>query len=169
MKKVFFIWYLILPFCFLSCTEEKADAPIIRLIGVSVNLGEVIEESDEMVELPLLEVGDQLDILLELDGNGSDLNSLNVKSDEEGSVKFVFWPEDYTAIEEDKNFTDYSKGYIGFKDGVTHFLLSVKATVLRADDDMKICFHLSNRAKSQGGLLELEFGTASDVETAKKR
>lgn len=152
---------LALPFLLSSCSNDKVLAPVIKLQSIVVNQNTAINYKDSLNKLPVLYEGDELEMELELDGNGSSLNTLNVSSDNKG-IETSFSPLDNGLISDNKNFTDLENGRLGFIDGVLSFPLTVKIKVTSNQvGKSKLSFHLSARAECEGGgVLELEFVTA---------
>ncbi len=156
MRKL--LLYLILPL--LAACSESAKDPVISITGVYFNEDET-DYVRRMGDLPALAVGDEVTVSIKLDAKGEGLNTfLAQELKEEGansilSIEFTDLPED--DLSQDKEFTDKSKGLLGFRDGVDVAVLKVKTKIhrLTADEVVVNMYLFSKAVNCEGAKSEL--------------
>ncbi|ERI85323.1 hypothetical protein HMPREF1981_01880 [Bacteroides pyogenes F0041] len=148
MKKLLLFLLLLLQ---VACSQND-KSPIIKVEKVRVDRGKGVEErnySGCMDELPALKAGDKIDALLLLDGNGAELKTFMLQSDDEVNTVLHYKEREVSVTGE---LTDEEKGQLRFIDGVTHTTVSVQATIKKVDEegDVKLFFYLSSKADCEG-------------------
>lgn len=149
-KKVLFLLPL-----FLGACSDSGESPVITIEKLYVNVDPNGESShgenyaNRMDEMPALKVGDKLDALLALDGNGAELKTFKLQNDDEVKTELRYEKEEVTT---EGNLTDEEKGQLRFKDGVTQTKVLVRATVEHVDKngDVQLSFYLSSKAECEG-------------------
>lgn len=149
-KRVLFLLPL-----FLGACSDSGESPVITIEKLYVNVDSNGENSyqenyaNRMEELPALKVGDKLDALLSLDGNGAELKTFKLQNDDEVRTELRYEKEEVTT---EGNLTDEEKGQLRFKDGVTQTKVLVRATVEHVDKngDVQLSFYLSSKAECEG-------------------
>lgn len=152
---------LVLPLILSSCSSDKALAPMIVLQSVAITQDSTVNYKDSLENLPILNVGDEVELELFLDGNGSALNTLNVSGSNK-NIEILLIPSVEALITGNTNFTDLEKGRAGFVDDVANFKMKTRLKVVSTQDGgtVKLTFHLSARAECEsGGVLELTLKT----------
>lgn len=156
MNKLGYIFAVVGLLMLWACENEKALSPLINVKKIVVCSEDTIHCAAQ--EIPGLKEGDEIDILLDLDGNGSNLKSLNISSSEKNVVTCFEYREENQQHISDTQLTNKEEGMLYFVDGVTHFSLVVRAKVgVVQEDDLKIKAYLSARAECESGVLELNF------------
>lgn len=145
-----------------SCEEGKVVAPAIEVESIVVNGDNLVDYKDSVDRMPVLKPGDEVEVRLYLDGNGSFLNSLNVTSDNP-DVQAILLPSGDSAIAGDKNFTDLENGRMSFVDGVLSYEVKSRLQVVSSSANVvRLSFHLSARAECEsGGIFELLLKTSN--------
>lgn len=135
---------------FFSCSFETPESPAIKMESCTVN-GESVS-----LPLPSVKAGDVVELTLDLEGNGSELQTFQADADAE-DVKMSLTEYDKSRVSDDKNFTKIDECLLRFVDGVTISSVKVKATVQQKNDD-KMCmkFYLSAKSASEGTALEID-------------
>lgn len=149
-KRVLFLLPL-----FLGACSDSGESPVITIEKLFVNVDPNGENSyqenyaNRMDELPALKVGDKLDALLSLDGNGAELKTFKLQNDDEVKTELRYEKEEVTT---EGNLTDEEKGQLRFRDGVTQTKILVRATVEHVDKngDVQLSFYLSSKAECEG-------------------
>lgn len=132
-----------------SCSSDLAVSPAIDIEKYSIN-GVAVQGS------PLVKVGDELELQLDLKGNGSDLKTFQAKANKT-EMNLILTNYEKQNVSQDKNFTDVTACKISFVDGVMHSSVTVKAKVQSVQEDMlKLNFYLSAKADCEGSTLELD-------------
>lgn len=167
-KRVLFLLPL-----FLGACSDSGESPVITIEKLYVDVNSGDEESDQVSEkidyanqmdkLPALKVGDQVDAILSLDGNGAELKTFKLQNDEAVAAKLIY---NKTEVSTEGNLTDTEKGQLRFKDGVTQTRVKVLATIEHVDKngDVKLAFYLSSKAECEGA--QEEIGLKTTVEEA---
>lgn len=164
-KRVLFLLPL-----FLGACSDSGESPVITIkrLYVDVNPGDdesdrvsdKIDYANQMDKLPALKVGDKVDAILSLDGNGAELKTFTLENDEAVKTELVYQKAEVTT---EGNLTDEKKGQLRFKDGVTKTQLMVKATIEQGKNgDVKLAFYLSSKAECEGAQEELGLRTTAD-------
>ena len=128
---------LLLPL-FLGACSDGGESPIIKIEKLSVkvdsdnNSVEGEDYANKMDNLPTLKVGDEVEALLLLDGNGAELKTFKLQNDEELATKLIYKEEEVST---EGNLTDEDKGQLRFKDGVTQSQVIVQATIEHVDEN----------------------------------
>lgn len=138
---------------FTSCLPDNAVSPVIDVKSCMVN-------GKNIIGCPAVKAGDQLELQLELKGNGSDLKTFQAKANKQ-AMNLELADYEKQNVSKDKNFTDVSACKISFVDGVMHSTVKVKAVVQSAQSDtLKLNFYLSAKADCEGTSLELDMQKA---------
>lgn len=149
-----FLMILLGTYIFSSCTTDGAISPTIDVERLSVN-GIATKEN------PSVKVGDELELQLDLSGNGSDLKTFQAKADK-NEMNLVLADYEEQNVSQDKNFTNINACKISFIDGVMHTSVKVKATVESVQEDTLVLnFYLSAKADCDGSTLEVKLKKAS--------
>ena len=149
---------LLLPL-FLGACSDGGESPIIKIEKLSVkvdsdnNSVEGEDYANKMDNLPTLKVGDEVEALLLLDGNGAELKTF----------KLIYKEEEVST---EGNLTDEDKGQLRFKDGVTQSQVIVRATIEHVDEngDVKLEFYLSSKAECEGAEEVIGLKTTNEKE-----
>ena len=157
MKKI--LIFILISIWVMSCSDSILDTPGMKIVGVYIN-DDRIDYSDQLESLPLLTVGDEVDILFILDGNGDDLKTFVAQSDDSKVKTSMFFRIDEVSDE----FSDLSHGILGFVDNVTQTGLTVKATVNGIfDKKVKLSFYLFSKSPgSEGAFIEVMLSTGTE-------
>ena len=164
---------LLLPL-FLGACSDGGESPIIKIEKLSVKVDSDNIDSDnnsvegedyanKMDNLPTLKVGDEVEALLLLDGNGAELKTFKLQNDEELATKLIYKEEEVST---EGNLTDEDKGQLRFKDGVTQSQVIVQATIEHVDEngDVKLEFYLSSKAECEGAEEVIGLKTTNEKE-----
>ena len=159
---------LLLPL-FLGACSDGGESPIIKIEKLSVkvdsdnNSVEGEDYANKMDNLPTLKVGDEVEALLLLDGNGAELKTFKLQNDEELATKLIYKEEEVST---EGNLTDEDKGQLRFKDGVTQSQVIVQATIEHVDEngDVKLEFYLSSKAECEGAEEVIGLKTTNEKE-----
>ena len=159
---------LLLPL-FLGACSDGGESPIIKIEKLSVkvdsdnNSVEGEDYANKMDNLPTLKVGDEVEALLLLDGNGAELKTFKLQNDEELATKLIYKEEEVST---EGNLTDEDKGQLRFKDGVTQSQVVVRATIEHVDEngDVKLEFYLSSKAECEGAEEVIGLKTTNEKE-----
>ena len=110
-----------------------------------------------------MKVGDEVEALLLLDGNGAELKTFKLQNDEELATKLIYKEEEVST---EGNLTDEDKGQLRFKDGVTQSQVIVRATIEHVDEngDVKLEFYLSSKAECEGAEEVIGLKTTNEKE-----
>lgn len=140
MKKYVLLLLLFLPL--LSCSDDKADMPNMKLLKITFNGGEE-DFSNRLGDILPLNSGDVLDVSFLLDGNGIDLKTFIVKSESDNiSTLMSSYGDDISD-----DFSDLSKGQLAYKDGVKKTSVAVKLIVRQIkEEELKVCFYLNSKS-----------------------
>ncbi len=148
MKKLLM---LLLPVLCLNCTDSGSEAPIIKIIGIYLD-GDETETNymNQFHKLPGLEVGDNVDILFSLKGNGDDLRSFivskgdkNEATNQKASINTILVFKEENVISPE--FSDPDNGKAVFVDGVDEIAATVKVKVVAPlTEEQPLSFHLSS-------------------------
>lgn len=157
-KRVLFLLPL-----FLGACSNSEESPVITIDKLLVNDDKEVNYANRMDELPVLKVGDKIDALLSLDGNGSELKTFKLQNDDVVKTELLY---EKTEVTTEGNLTDEQKGQLRFKDGVTVSRVLVHATVDRVDKngDVKLIFYLSSKAECEGAQEEIDLKTKDGEE-----
>lgn len=156
MKKLCCILFLSVWVLLTACEDGKAPSPLIKVKKIVVCSDDTTRCN--VSDFPDLKEGDEINILLDLDGNGSDLKSLNIASSEKNVETCFKYRNGAQGDISETQLTNEEKGMLYFVDGVTHFSLMVRAKVGAVEgDNLKIKAYLSARAECESGVLELNF------------
>lgn len=143
-----------------ACTTNE-EGPVIEVDEIIVNGDKDINYAAHMDKLPVLNVGDGVDIKLLLDGSGTDLKTFLVKTDDEMQARIDYRGNE---VSNDPGFTDEEKGQLRFVDGVVETTLTVRATVRKiVDDTVKLSFYLSSQAECEGAQCDISLKTGEKV------
>ena len=159
---------LLLPL-FLGACSDGGESPIIKIEKLSVKVDsdnngvEGEDYANKMDNLPTLKVGDEVEALLLLDGNGAELKTFKLQNDEELATKLIYKEEEVST---EGNLTDEDKGQLRFKDGVTQSQVIVRATIEHVDEngDVKLEFYLSSKAECEGAEEVIGLKTTNEKE-----
>ena len=159
---------LLLPL-FLGACSDSGESPVITIERLYVNTDPDSEDSkgedytNQKDNLPALKVGDEVEALLLLDGNGAELKTFKLQNDEELATKLIYKEEEVST---EGNLTDEDKGQLRFKDGVTQSQVIVRATIEHVDEngDVKLEFYLSSKAECEGAEEVIGLKTTNEKE-----
>lgn len=161
---------LLLPL-FLGACSNSGESPVIKIEKLYVKAESDSDNAKEedyankMDELPALKVGDEVEALLLLDGNGAELKTFKLQKDNDEALdtKLVYQK---TEVSTEGNLTDEENGQLRFKDGVTQTRIMVRATIAHVDknDDVRLEFYLSSKAECEGAQEEIGLKTKVDDE-----
>lgn len=159
---------LLLPL-FLGACSDGGESPIIKIEKLSVKVDsdnngvEGEDYANKMDNLPTLKVGDEVEALLLLDGNGAELKTFKLQNDEELATKLIYKEEEVST---EGNLTDEDKGQLRFKDGVTQSQVIARATIEHVDEngDVKLEFYLSSKAECEGAEEVIGLKTTNEKE-----
>lgn len=159
-KRVLFLLPLFLGAC---SDDEKSPVITIEKLFVKVENSEGGDGDEKNYanctdELPAVKVGDKVDALLSLDGNGFDLKTFNLQSDDDVRAELRY---DEGLVSTEGNLTDKEKGQLRFKDGVSKAKVLVNAIVEHVDKNgnVKLSFYLSSKAECEGAQEEIDLKT----------
>jgi hypothetical protein len=148
MKNIFFTTIASL-FFLSSCSSDIAVSPAINIENCSVNGAQVSG-------VPSVKVGDEVELSLNLAGNGSELGSFQAIVDEK-EIKMSLADYEKENVTTDKNFTNTAECQLRFVDGVKVSNVKVKAMVQSVDaDHINMKFYLSAKANCEGSELNVE-------------
>ena len=150
MKKSIFLW---IPLLLAACAnDEKSPDIIVEALYITPNgaAENAVSKNfaEHMDELPSLQVGDEVEAFLALDGNGAELKTFTLHNDDNVKAELHYKEAEVTT---ESNLTDEEKGQLRFKDGVVHTNLSVEATVEKVEPngDVYLTFYLSSKAECE--------------------
>lgn len=147
-----------LSFLLLTACANNHPSPVIEITKVYVNDDE--EDDNEvnyakaLESIPMLSVGDQVDITLQLSGSGADLKTFQLNADQEVNTNLLYSDQDVSTTQ---GLTDVENGRLRFVDGVESTELTVKALVkaVKKGEETKLFFYLSSKAESEGAECEV--------------
>lgn len=161
---------LLLPL-FLGACSNSGESPVIKIEKLYVKAESDSDNAKEedyankMDELPALKVGDEVEALLLLDGNGAELKTFKLQKDNDEvlDTQLVYQK---TEVSSEGNLTDEENGQLRFKDGVTQTRIMVRAAIAHVDknDDVRLEFYLSSKAECEGAQEEIGLKTKVDDE-----
>lgn len=156
---------------FLGACSDSGESPVITIeklyVSVDADNGDNHKNyANNIDQLPALKVGDKVDALLVLDGNGAELQSFKLLNDtEEVKTELHYEKGDVTT---EGNLTDEENGQLRFKDGVTKTKILVRATVdVDKNGDVQLSFYLSSKAECEGA--QEVIGLKTEVDDKKKQ
>ncbi len=138
-----------------SCADS-VDSPIINVERLIVNEDPTRNYALESMDMPLLKIGDKVEITLYLDGMGAELQTFQLDSDDEVATILDF---KQSVVTSEGNFTDVEGGRLRFADGVMYTQLTVMAEVTEVDGNnaAKLNFYLSSKAECESAQEMVEF------------
>ncbi|KAA6334626.1 hypothetical protein EZS27_017072 [termite gut metagenome] len=153
---------LLSAFLFAGCDISNDDMPTIEIVKLYVNDDET-NYFDKTDKLPVLAVGDELTIELDLKGKKVDLSRFAIQEGRE-SLQENEKPDDKLfAIDIEFNENDVSntiskpeEGTLAFKDGVQRANLKIKATITDIADSAAILVYLSSKGHSEAAKMEID-------------
>lgn len=154
MRKI--LLYL-LPLLLAACSSNHSN-PVIRIEKLYINEDQETNYAKEESAMPPLKKGDKVTTVLALDGNGADLKTFLLKTDEKVVFNMYF---EKSEVSSDENLTDDKKGRLRFLDGVSYSQLMVEATVTEVDKEgnVKLAFYLSSKAEGDGAQETIDLKT----------
>lgn len=166
---------LLLPL-FLGACSNSGESPVIKIEKLYVKAesdSDSAKEEDyanKMDELPALKVGDEVKVLLLLDGNGAELKTFKLQKDNDEALDTKLNYEK-NEVSTEGNLTDEENGQLRFKDGVTQTKVLVQATIKQVDKngDVRLEFYLSSKAECEGAQEEIGLKTKVDDEKEEER
>ena len=149
IKNIIFIVFVLFLW---GCTSQN-DTPTINVSRISIN-GEVqnkyIYDDDKVIEL---EEGDELELILTLNGNGNDLQTFNMTFNQyDLNTELIY---DSQIVTTEGNLTDPLNGRLRFMDGIVKTEIALKSTISNIeydDEEIIISFYLSSNAGSEGAM-----------------
>ncbi|MEG1564214.1 MAG: DUF5035 family protein [Bacteroides sp.] len=143
---------------FLAACSKNDLSPVIQVTDVYVNENKETNFVKMMEAMPELQIGDRVEVALNLRGNGTDLKSFQVNLDEVISLRELIYQKKEVSTEGD--FTNVKKGHLRFVDGVKNTTLIIKVVVTaEMQEDMKLLFYLSSKAECDAAQCELVLRT----------
>ena len=143
-----FNYISILFLCLLCSCTDNADSPIINVEKLFVN-GDLTQNfAYDTDMMPVLSIGDEVEVILYLDGMGSELQTFQLDKDNELMTEINYA---HSIVSNDANLTDEKNGRLRFKDGVMYTQLKVNSTVQEIDTDntVKLSVYLSATAQCE--------------------
>lgn len=149
---------LLLSLFLLSCSTSDSDKPKIEIVEVYVD-GDDTNYLNKLNRMPLLNVGDRVDIGLDLDGNGNDLRTFMILNQEPALVETTITLFQYDEVSD--GFSDLDNGTLGFVDDISATYLTVKAEIKSiAEEKVTLSFCLFSKAPdSKGASVEITLKT----------
>ncbi|KAA6328900.1 hypothetical protein EZS27_022250, partial [termite gut metagenome] len=153
MKKWLFLF---LPFLFAGCDTSNDDMPTIEIVKLYVN-DEDINYCNKIDELPVLAVGDELVIELNLKGKKVDLSRFLLKEGKEellpdgkeSEKKLFSFAIELNEEVISNTISKPEEGMLAFKDGVRRANLKIKVTITDIVNEAAILFYLSSKGNSE--------------------
>jgi len=153
-------WLLLLfAFILLACSDDKSDMPRLELAGVFLNGGDH-DYSRKINDILPLSSGDYVDVSFTLDGNGTDLMTYIVDSDNTNVDAQI---SEYVKSEISEEFSGLPKR-IGFKDGVKKTKVTVRLNVNKPkEEEVTVKFYLNSKAPDcEGAVYHLDLKTTTE-------
>lgn len=148
MKKIFLLFTLLV---FLSSCLSTGETPIIIVDSLLVN-GEIPEcYLSNNVGTPILKEGDELELTLQLDGNGANLQTFSIGIPQKYLDLELIYDAELVTTEEE--LIDVESGLLRFSDGVEKAQIKLLAQVEEVLDDretLTLSFYLSSNAGAVG-------------------
>jgi hypothetical protein len=152
MKKWLFLF---LPFLFAGCDTSNNDMPTIEIIKLNVN-DQDIDYRNKIDELPVLAVGDELVIELDLRGKKVDLSRFLIKEkkellleEKESEKKWFSFFIKFNEEDISNTISKPEEGTLAFKNGIRRANLEIKITITDVIDEAAILFYLSSKGHSE--------------------
>ncbi|NDW13389.1 DUF5035 domain-containing protein [Bacteroides sp. 214] len=146
--------FALLCVCFfvLSCADDQANAPLIKIDGVYIN-SDKTNYSQHIESIPQLTIGDVISFSLTLDGNGYDLKTFLLKNENQDIDINLCCDEDKMS----KDFSVPEEGQVIFVDDINHISIDIDATVVKFSEDMSVlAFYLFSKGKdSEGAVVKI--------------
>ncbi|KAA6318434.1 hypothetical protein EZS27_031556 [termite gut metagenome] len=160
MKKQLLL-VLLSAFLFVGCDISNDDMPTIEIVKLYVNDDET-NYFDKIDKLPVLAVGDELSIELDLKGKKVDLSRFaiqegreSLQEGEEPKDKLFTISVEFNEDEVSNTISKPEEGTLAFKDGIGSANLKIKATITDVADSAAILFYLSSKGHSEAAKTEI--------------
>lgn len=154
MKKIVSLLFSLL---LLAACSNNSLSPVITVTSLYVN-DDMTDYAQTLGSMPSLVVGDEVNVTLELNGNGAELKTFQVNRTAEIKLDSLGYEEREVTSEAD--FTDVESGRLRFVDGVNDTRLLVKAKVVSTTEkETKLSFYLSSKAETNAGQYDLVLKT----------
>ena len=154
--------YLFIGLIALLCScADNIESPIINVERLYINGDSNFNYAYQADDLPALKIGDKVEIILYLDGMGSELQTFQLEADDEVATVIDF---KQSIVTSEGNLTDAENGRLRFADGVMYTQLRVNAVVQEVDESnaVKMNFYLSSKAECESAQEVLELKLNQD-------
>ena len=159
MTKLVSFLLILLSFLGAGCSLNETS-PIITLTTLYID-GDDTDYAGALDDMPILAVGDKVDVTLNLCGNGADLKTFQVYCEEDMKLDTLIYNESEVTLE--KDFTDIEKGRLRFVDNIENAHITVRAKVVSIlEDEMELSFYLSSKGEVDGAQYDLVLETEID-------
>ena len=157
MKTIFSL--LLVSVLLLACANNELS-PVISVTNLHLS-GDETDYAEAAESMPVLKVGDEVDVTLRLSGNGAELKTFQVNSSAEVKLdELGFNPKE---VSPETDFTNVEKGRLRFVDGVNTTTLMVKAMVISTvKKETKLSFYLSSKAETDAAQCNLILKTQTE-------
>lgn len=168
--KTLSIFLLLWTFLFAGCNTSNDDIPVIEVVKLCVNDDDT-NYYNKLDELPVLTIGDELTIELNLRGSKLDLSHFAVQEgkeeilqNNEPDTKLFSFVLDFNENEISNTISSPEEGTLAFKDGVHRASLRVTATVMNiAEGTVSILFYLSSKGHTEANKMEINLTLANNA------
>lgn len=150
MKKIVSLLFSLL---LLAACSNNGLSPVITVTSLYVN-DDITDYAKTLESMPSLVVGDEVNVTLELNGNGAELKTFQVNRAAE--IKLDSLGYEKREVTSETDFTDVEEGRLRFVDGVNDTRLLVKAKVISTTEkETKLSFYLSSKAEANAAQCDL--------------
>ncbi|MEG2330751.1 MAG: DUF5035 family protein [Bacteroides sp.] len=154
MKKIVSLLFSLL---LLAACSTNGLSPVITVTSLYVN-DDTIDYAQTLGSMPSLVVGDEVNVTLDLNGNGAELKTFQVNRTAE--IKLDSLGYEKREVTSEIDFTDVEGGRLRFVDGVNDTHLLVKAKVVSTTEkETKLSFYLSSKAETNAAQYDLVLKT----------
>jgi hypothetical protein len=149
-------WLFLFPmFLFAGCDISNDDMPTIEIVKLYVN-DEDINYCNKIDELPVLTVGDELIIELDLRAKKVDLSRFLIQEgkellpeERESEKKMFSFSIEHNEEVISNTISKPEEGMLAFKDGVHRAIVEIKVTITDVVNEAAILFYLSSKGHAQ--------------------
>lgn len=141
----------------LGCSDSQSDTPLLKLVNVYIGEDET-NYAESLEQLPVLSLGDEVDLTFQLDGNGHYLKTFVVVNDNSSLATEVRYVDKDVSEELSEEFEGV------FFNDIYKTQVEVKATVVRLrEESPTLSFFLSSKTmKSEGASFYLELSVETN-------